>query len=322
MAAPAHRRGGPRRGAPRRGVVPLRHPGALRGHDPRPPAPRPARQLLAAQAHLPAHDAGPARPGRPRWCACPRSSRAAGWCSASAWGPTRGGWCPGRWWASTGPRPALPPPKLHRAQPPHAGLSPVSSEGAIASGVPLPGHHLPPQEPHGAARGLRRLAADVPDARLVLAGGEGPCEPDVRARDRPPAACAGRVAAPRPGVDRRDGAPLPPGHRRGRALARTRASACRPWRPWAGRARSWRPPGRLPEVARRRGRAGRPLDPDAWAEAMHAVLAIPTGAVLSRPAASGPAYVRRPDAAEAPRAVVRATARRPRPPSPQTRGAP
>ena len=162
---------------------------------------------------------------------------------------------------------ALPPStpflRTDRAQPPHGGLSPVSSPWATARCSSTRPSPTPTRTTWCCSRPSPLLAADVPDARLVLAGGEGPCEPDVRAR-LARADLAGRVQ--RPG--RVSTAEMERLYRRATAVvvpSRYEASACPPWRPWAGacpcrggsrvaaRGGRWRRGGR----ARRPGRCDR-----------------------------------------------------------------
>jgi glycosyltransferase involved in cell wall biosynthesis len=119
-----------------------------------------------------------------------------------------------------------------------------------------------------------RLAAEVPDARLVLAGGEGPCEAEVRARIARPD-LAGRVQ--RPGrvsttemerLYRRATAVVVPSRYEGFGLPAMEAMN-------RGVPVVVSAAGSLPEVVGGAGAVVAPVGPDdvtGWAEAMHAVL--------------------------------------------------
>ncbi len=121
----------------------------------------------------------------------------------------------------------------------------------------LPRHHLSPQEPPHAGPGLRPGGEEHPEASLVLTGGDGPIEGEVRRDDRR-ARSRGPGPPPRPdplGGPRR---PPAPGPRPRCSRPASRASAPRCSRPWRrGRPVIAADATALPEVVGGRGRAGR-----------------------------------------------------------------
>ena len=91
-------------------------------------------------------------------------------------------------------------PRASPCRPADRRTADVGRHGAAAlrarrpSALPVPGHHLSPQEPPDAARRVRLgRRRDHPDAALVLTGGAAQMEADVLAERPPPSGCADRV---------------------------------------------------------------------------------------------------------------------------------
>ena len=242
----ARRTAEPRPRAPRRrhGAGPS-HPAPVRAHPPRPPAARAPRHPRPAQARLPRARRPAGRCGRPRIVVRRASS-----CGSTVLDALRR-------------RPRAGRRRSRTASPVATGRA---AEGrargplrARRAGGALPGHHLSPQEPPHARRGLRaRSSSDHPTPSSCSPGGAGASEAEVLARieraPADPAACAASAASRRPTWP---GCSTSPTWWRCRPA--TRGSASRPLEAMvAGAARGRRRRHRAPGGGRRRRPARRP----------------------------------------------------------------
>ena len=133
--------------------------------------------------------------------------------------------------ASTRTRVVVDPARACRCRPAgHARATCCAARyGLDGPGGPVPGHHLPPQEPPHARRGLRAGASAAPRRRCSCSpGGAGRARRAVRPADRPRSAST--TAVRRLGrVPEADVAGLlRPGRPWSRCRPATRASGCRP----------------------------------------------------------------------------------------------